>query len=45
MPGPEIIQHIVTYYGEFNGYKAGEKIIDLDGFGEEPQKEHVDQKP
>jgi hypothetical protein len=36
MPGPEIIQHIVIYYGKFNGYKAGEKIIYLDGFGEEP---------
>jgi hypothetical protein len=44
MPGPEIIQHIVTHYGKFNSYKAGEKIVYLEDFGEEPQKEHVNQK-
>jgi hypothetical protein len=44
-PGPQIIEHIVTYYGKLNSYKAGEKIIYFEGFGEEPQKEHVHQKP
>jgi hypothetical protein len=44
MPGPEIIQHIVTYYGKLNSHKAGEKIIYLENFGEEPQKEHIHQK-
>jgi hypothetical protein len=44
MPSPEIIQHIVTYYGKFNSYKAREKIIYLENFGEEPQKEHIHQK-
>jgi hypothetical protein len=23
VPGPEIIEHIVIYYGKFDGYKAG----------------------
>jgi hypothetical protein len=45
MPGPEIIQHEIIYHRKFNSYKAGEKIIYLEDFGEEPQKEHVDQKP
>jgi hypothetical protein len=44
MPGPQIIQHIVTYYGKLNSNKAGEEIVYLEDFGEEPQKEHIHQK-
>ncbi len=44
MPGPQIVEHIVTYYGKLNSYKAGEKIIYLENFGEEPQKKHIHQK-
>jgi hypothetical protein len=36
MPSPEIIQHVVIHYGKLNGDEAGEKVVYLYYFGEEP---------
>ena len=43
MPGPKVVQNIVTQNRYLDGYQAGEKIIEFCFLGEKPQKEHVDQ--